>query len=69
MLFRVILFLIAVTFTAPVANAQTKGYTSETDYEVLSLIRSEKLYLILQEPCVTITWTCGSMSLVERGFL
>ncbi len=47
MLFRVILFLIAVTLTAPVADAQTQGYTSETDVEVLRLIRNEKLDLIL----------------------
>ncbi len=47
MITRVILFLVAVMFTVPAAYAQSEGYTSETDAEVLRLIRKDKLDLIL----------------------
>ena len=41
------LFLIIIMFIVPFANAQTEGFTSESDAEVLRLIRNEKLDLIL----------------------
>jgi len=43
---RVMVFLFAVMFTAPIANAQTDVYTPDTN-EVLRLIRTDKLDLIL----------------------
>ncbi len=47
MIVRVMVFLLSVTFTVPVANAQPEGYTPETEAEILRLIRNEKLDLIL----------------------
>jgi Xaa-Pro dipeptidase len=47
MIFRAVILLLSVMFTVPVANAQIKGYTPDTDREVLRLIRNEKLDLIL----------------------
>jgi Xaa-Pro dipeptidase len=46
MLTGVILFLAAVMFTVPAANAQTDDYTPDTN-EVLRLIRKDKLDLVL----------------------
>ncbi len=46
MITRVILFLVAVMFTVPAANAQTVNYTADTN-EVLRLIRKDKLDLVL----------------------
>jgi len=47
MLNRIMLFLIIIMFIVPFANTQTEGLTSESDAEVLRLIRNEKLDLIL----------------------
>ena len=44
---RVAIFLLSALLTAPVATAQTQGYTPETEAEVLRLIRNQKLDLIL----------------------
>ena len=46
MITRVMLFLVAVMFTVPAANAQPDGYTPDTN-EVLRLIRKDKLDLVL----------------------
>ena len=46
MITRVMLFLVAVMFTVPASNAQTGGYTPDTN-EVLRLIRKDKLDLVL----------------------
>ena len=46
MITRVILFLAAVMFTVPAANAQTDDYTPDVR-EVLRLIRKDKLDLVL----------------------
>ncbi len=46
MIARVMLFLAAVMFTVPVANAQPDVYTPDTN-EVLRLIRKDKLDLVL----------------------
>jgi Xaa-Pro dipeptidase len=47
MIIRFMIFLLSVMFTVPVANAQTEGYTPETEREILRLIRNQKLDLIL----------------------
>ncbi len=47
MIFQVMLFYISMMFAVSIANAQSEGYTSETDAEVLRLIRKDKLDLIL----------------------
>ena len=46
-MFRAILVLAIVTFTAPIVSAQTDAFTRESDREVLRLIRNGKLDLIL----------------------
>ena len=49
MIFRVMIFIISVLFTVPVANAQQPlpRRTPETDAEALRLMRNDKLDLIL----------------------
>ncbi len=47
MKYRMMLLLLSVMFTVPVANAQPGVHTAKTGSEVLRLIRNEKLDLIL----------------------
>ncbi len=47
MLSRVMIFLIAVMFAVPNANAQPGEHTAKTGGEVFRLMRNEKLDLIL----------------------
>ena len=49
MLSRVMLFLIAVMFAVPNANAQPGVHTAKTGGEVFRLMRNEKLDLILPD--------------------
>jgi len=71
MVFSALIFLIVLMFSAHNANAQRGDFinplpqrTPETDREALRLMRNENLTLFCREPCVTIMWTCGFMSLV-----
>ncbi len=47
MIFRIIVILMSVIFTTPIAKAQPGVHTAKTGSEVLRLIRNEKLDLIL----------------------
>ena len=47
MIFRIMVFVIAVMFTVSIANAQPGVHTAKTGSEVLDLIRKEKIDLIL----------------------